>query len=155
MKTLKNCLTKILLVLFLTMSFAGMSLPVLAQCSDNSGGDCGGASGNTAPTTKKNADCDNTIGSNGKVSQTKVNKCLNQSPIVHDIQLIVNFLSAGVALIVTAVIIVGGIQYSLAGDNAAAITSAKNRIVNGLIALVAFIFTFAFVQWLIPGGVFG
>jgi uncharacterized membrane protein len=73
---------------------------------------------------------------------------------VHDIQIIVNFLSAGVGIVVVAVIILGGIQYSMAGDNPQAVGSAKQRIINGLIALVAFLFIFAFLQWLIPGGVF-
>jgi len=99
--------------------------------------------------------CSDTTGANGKVSQTKVDKCLNQSPIVHDIQNIVNFLSAAVGVIVIAVIIIGGVQYSIAGDNASALTAAKQRITNGLIALFAFMFAWAFLQWLIPGGIFG
>jgi hypothetical protein len=45
-----------------------------------------------------------------------------------------------------------GIQYSLAGDNATATGAAKQRITNGLIALATFIFAFALLQWLIPGG---
>jgi hypothetical protein len=77
------------------------------------------------------------------------------NPIIKDIQSIVDFLSAGVGIIVVGVIIAGGIQYSLGGDNPQALTAAKQRIMNGLIALVAFILTFAFLQWLIPGGVFG
>lgn len=99
--------------------------------------------------------CKNTIGDKGKVSQSKVSKCLNQSPLVHDIQNIVNFLSAAVGVVVIAVIIVGGIQYSMAGDNANALGAAKRRITNGLIALFAFLFAWAFLQWLIPGGIFG
>jgi hypothetical protein len=51
-------------------------------------------------------------------------------------------------------IILGGIQYTMAGDSPDAIGKAKARIMNGLIALAAFLFIFSFVQWLIPGGVF-
>jgi hypothetical protein len=80
---------------------------------------------------------------------------LSGNPIVKDINQVVGFLSAGVGIIVTGVIIVGGIQYMTAGDNPQAITAAKKRITNGLIALVAFLFMFAFLQWLVPGGVFG
>ncbi|HEY5550162.1 MAG TPA: hypothetical protein VIK37_03145 [Candidatus Saccharimonadales bacterium] len=76
------------------------------------------------------------------------------NPIVQDIQVVVNFLSAGVGIVVVGVIILGGIQYSLAGDNPQAVGAAKQRIINGLIALLAFLLTFAFVQWLVPGGVF-
>jgi hypothetical protein len=98
--------------------------------------------------------CSNTA-TNGLVDQTKVQACFTQSPIVHDIQSIVNFLSAAVGVVVIGVIILGGIQYSLAGDNATALTAARKRITNGLIALFAFLFAWAFLQWLIPGGIFG
>lgn len=83
-----------------------------------------------------------------------LSKCLKTNPIVSDLNNIINFLSAGVGIVVTGVIIVGGIQYMMAGDNPAAITAAKKRITNGLIALVTFLFMFAFLQWLVPGGVF-
>jgi hypothetical protein len=62
-------------------------------------------------------------------------------------------LSAGVGIIVVTVIIIGGIQYSIAGDNANATKAARDRIMNGLIALFAFMLIFAFLQWLIPGGI--
>lgn len=83
---------------------------------------------------------------------TKADECLKQTPIVTNLNNIIKFMSAGIGIVVIAVIIIGGIQYTLAGDNASAITAAKQRIINGLIALVAFIFMFALLQWLIPGG---
>lgn len=98
--------------------------------------------------------CDNTADANGVVDNKKVAKCLNQSPVVKDIQDIVNFLSAAVGLVIIGAIIVGGIQYSLAGDNSSALESAKKRITNAMIALFAFLFAYAFMQWLIPGGIF-
>jgi hypothetical protein len=79
---------------------------------------------------------------------------LSNNPIVKDLNKIVAFLSAGVGIIVVAVIILGGIQYMLAGDNPQAVGAAKQRIINGFIALVTFLLMFAFLQWLIPGGVF-
>lgn len=81
-------------------------------------------------------------------------QCLQKSPIVKRMQQIVNFLSAAVGVIVVGTIIFGGIQYILAGDNANAVTAAKQRIINGFIALLAFLLIFAFLQWIIPGGVF-
>jgi|SRR6185437_4900904 len=132
---------------------------VHAACA--AGETCGGGgtpavvdngSGSSANTSATGA-CNNTT-SGGTVDQSKVNQCLSQSPIVGDIQQVVNFLSAGVGIIVIAVIIIGGIQYTLAGDNPQALTAAKQRITNGLIALAAFFLIFALLQWLIPGGVF-
>lgn len=81
--------------------------------------------------------------------------CLQNNPIVKDLQAIVNFLSAAVAVVVIGVIVLGGIQYIMAGDSADKVSAAKKRILNGIIAFAAFLFLFAFVQWLIPGGVFG
>lgn len=79
---------------------------------------------------------------------------LKNNPIVKDINLIVNFLSVGVGVVVIAMLILGGIQYSIAGANPEAVSKAKQRIINALIALVAYLFIFAFLQWLIPGGIF-
>lgn len=88
------------------------------------------------------------------VTDKQIQEKLNKNPIVKDLNTIVNFLSAGVAIIVVAVIVVGGIQYVIAGDNPQAVSAAKQRILNALIALLAFLFMYAFLQWLIPGGVF-
>jgi hypothetical protein len=87
-------------------------------------------------------------GCNGNSAQT----CLTNNPITTNLNNAIDFLSAGVGIVVIAVIIIGGIQYTLAGDNASATQAARQRITNGLIALFAFLFTFAFLQWLIPGG---
>lgn len=80
---------------------------------------------------------------------------LADNPIVKDINQIVNFLAAVVGVAVVGSLIWGGIQYATASDNSGAVSEAKKRIINSLIALVAYIFTFAFLQWLVPGGVFG
>ncbi|MBI4034315.1 hypothetical protein HY380_00280 [Candidatus Saccharibacteria bacterium] len=79
---------------------------------------------------------------------------LKANPIVEDIQMIINFLSAGVGVIVLAVIIIGGIQYITAGDKPEATMAAKKRVINGVTALIAFMLMYAFLQWLVPGGVF-
>ncbi len=81
------------------------------------------------------------------------NGCLRQSDLVHKLQDIVNALAAGVGVVVTGTIIVGGVQYIVGGDNQAQVEASKKRITNGVIALVAFFLTYAFLQWLIPGGI--
>jgi hypothetical protein len=98
--------------------------------------------------------CSNTL-SGKAVDQTKVQKCLNTNPIVTKvIDPIVNFLSAGVGLVVVATIIAGGIQYSTAGGSPDAVTKAKDRLMNGVLALVFYLLIFGFLQWIIPGGLF-
>lgn len=102
-----------------------------------------------AQTSKSDqAACDNAN------TQAKIQQCLKKNPISEKLRMLVNFLSAGVGVVVVAMIIVGGIQYIMAGDNPNAISEAKNRITNALIALVAFLFVAAFLQWLVPGGLF-
>ena len=78
----------------------------------------------------------------------------SDNPIIRNLNTIVNVLSGLVGVVVVGVIVLGGIQYASAGDKAEAVSAAKQRITNGLIALLAFLFIFAFLQWLIPGGVF-
>ena len=97
-----------------------------------------------------------TLGNNPNCNNTSASTCLNSIPFIHnDVQAVVDFLSGAVGLIVVGMIIAGGIQYTMAGDNAQAVSAAKTRITNGLIALFVFLFLFAFIQWLIPGGIFG
>lgn len=104
----------------------------------------------------------------GKVDKKDDSKCLqignscdkttgicSNNPIVKDLNAIVNVLSGLVGVVVVGTIILGGIQYAAAGDKAEAVSAAKKRITNGVLALLAFLFIFAFLQWLIPGGVFG
>lgn len=65
----------------------------------------------------------------------------------------IKFLSAGVGLIVTIMIIVAGIQYSSAGSDPQKVVAAKGKIANAIIALVTYIFSFGLLQWLWPGGI--
>ncbi len=79
--------------------------------------------------------------------------CLKKNPIINDLNNVIKVLSGLVGILVIGMIIVGGIQYAVAGDNAAGVTAAKHRIINALIALAVYIFMVAFLQWLIPGGI--
>lgn len=65
----------------------------------------------------------------------------------------INILSGLVGVVVVVMIAIGGIQYSTSRDNPQATAAAKDRIRNAIIALVAYIFMWAFLQYLIPGGV--
>jgi hypothetical protein len=78
----------------------------------------------------------------------------NCIPIVHDIQLFINFLSAGVGIIIAIMFMLAGGQYLTAGDNPQAVAAAKKKIVNCLVALASFIFMYAVLQFLVPGGIY-
>ncbi|HYH75064.1 MAG TPA: hypothetical protein VD735_03815 [Candidatus Saccharimonadales bacterium] len=65
---------------------------------------------------------------------------------------LVALLSALVGIVVVGSVIFAGIQYSASAGDPGKAAAAKSRITNSLLALAAFIFMFAFLQWLIPGG---
>lgn len=65
---------------------------------------------------------------------------------------ITNVASGLAATVIVAMIIIGGIQYSMAGAEAAKVQAAKQKIINALLALMLLIFGFSIIQWLVPGG---
>jgi hypothetical protein len=64
----------------------------------------------------------------------------------------INFLSIGVGVVVLAMIIIGAIQYSASNGNPQAVNAAKKRIFNAILALIVFAFSYALLNFLIPGG---
>jgi len=79
--------------------------------------------------------------------------CLKYNPMIQWIRFFINVLSALIGVIVIIMVTLAGIQYSSAADNPQGVQAAKKRIENVLVGLVAYIFLYAFLQWLIPGGV--
>lgn len=101
------------------------------------------------PPTYTESDCD---GDNIRAG-IKDPKDPNHCGILNYIALFIRALSGIVGVVVVAMIVIGGIQYSATGGDPGAVASAKKRIVNALLALVIYIFSFALLQYLIPGGV--
>lgn len=66
----------------------------------------------------------------------------------------INFLSIAFGLIAVISIILGGIQYSTSQGDPQKSAQAKSRISNTLLAIFAYLFLYAFLQFLIPGGLF-
>lgn len=65
------------------------------------------------------------------------------------------FLFSGlVGLVVALSIIIGAIQYSSSAGDPQKAAKGRDRIKNAIIALVAYIFLFAFLSFIIPGGLF-
>ncbi len=95
------------------------------------------------------ANCD------GSGSEAALKACLDENPIVVTINTFINMLAAGTGVIIVLMIVLGGIQYSTAGANPQAVNAAKSKIVNAILALLMFLFMYTFLQWLVPGGIFG
>ena len=66
----------------------------------------------------------------------------------------INLFSLSFGLIAVISIILGGIQYSASEGDPQKASAAKNRISNTIIAIFAYLFLYAFLQFLIPGGAF-
>jgi hypothetical protein len=105
MKTTK----KIILSLVLLFSFFGFSASLVSAaepCGDSCAG-TGGPSGSTGTTSSTpvdpNVNCNNT-------SPSGLQSCLKSNKIVEDLNGIIDFLSAGVAIVVIGSMILGGIQ---------------------------------------------
>lgn len=66
----------------------------------------------------------------------------------------INLLSAVAGIIIVIMIAYSGVRFSMSRDNAQEVAQWKNRILQALIALVFYLFTFILLQWLVPGGIF-
>ena len=64
----------------------------------------------------------------------------------------VNFLAIGVGIAVVGGIVWGAIRYITANGNAAQAQQGVSIIINAIIGLVLFIFMFAIINFLVPGG---
>lgn len=67
---------------------------------------------------------------------------------------IVRFLSAGVGIVIIGSTVWAGIQYSMAGSDPNGVAKAKDRLKNNAYALGMYIFAYAILNFLIPGGFF-
>lgn len=81
-------------------------------------------------------------------------KKVQDNPIFKALLTIINLLAAGVGIAVVGGIIYGSILFTASRDNAAQKQKAISVISNAVIGLVLFIFMYAIVNFLVPGGVF-
>jgi len=66
----------------------------------------------------------------------------------------INLLSGLVGVVVVIGIIIGSIEYASSAGDPQKVAKGRARITNSLIALFAFFFLWAFLQFLVPGGLF-
>jgi hypothetical protein len=67
---------------------------------------------------------------------------------------IVRLLADGVGLIIVGSTIFAGIQFATARDNPEAAQKARGRIQSNIFALIMYLFAFALINFLVPGGFF-
>jgi len=103
----------------------------------------------TATGTGYAADCNDTSKCNLGGNCMDIKKC---DLINNYVNPFIYFISAFVGVAVVISIIVGGIQYGSSGGDPSKVTAAKNRIRNSILALITYLFLFALLNFLIPGG---
>jgi amino acid permease len=154
----------VVVAIFLSFGFFAINVvPVAAQTSTIPVGCPGGlpgpvAPGVTCPTTTSVSEANKLSSSSDCALNNTCGNCNNDST-VKDCGLVgkylnplIDFLAATVGVVVTIGIVIGGIEYSASGGDPQRATAARKRISNAIIALVAFLFLYAFLQWLVPGG---
>jgi hypothetical protein len=158
---IKQLLKTSLLALALTATVASAT-PVAASALPLGSADSFAAAGNIVKTTETkcgpnevhpkeyNGDvdirscCPKSAGANANSMQCLFAKYVNP---------VVNLLAVGVGVIVVASVIAGGIQISSSAGDSGKYAKGRERIINSLLALAGFIFLYAFLQWIIPGGI--
>lgn len=109
------------------------------------------ANGRTiAPETR---DClDTGVSIDGTDNQICKTENIQDNPIIRYLTAGINFLTAGVGVVTTGAIVVGGIRYITSRGNPQATASAVKIISNAVIAIIGYVFGYAFLNWIIPGG---
>jgi hypothetical protein len=74
--------------------------------------------------------------------------------IIDTIITIFNWASVGVGLVVIAIIVVGAIQYMTAAGSQERSKKGMEMIRNAVLALILYLVMWAFLNYLVPGGLF-
>ena len=99
---------------------------------------------------------DNGCGGEGVKTNLFGDGCISgEDGIFMVLNVILQVLTWGVGIAGTLGIVITGIQYMTAKDNAAQMEKAKHRLIQIVIGLAVYAVMWAFLQWLLPGGVFG
>ena len=98
--------------------------------------------------SNSNSDSKNTPPADAKTailpSDWKIEDILNMVLVV---------VTTGVGIAAVGSIVFAGILYITARDNAGQVSKAKTMIMNTVIGIIAYILMWAFLEWIIPGGV--
>lgn len=123
-----------------------------SSSSSNSGSSSSSSSDGDAGENKENEDENKPIDNTPEEVKTAI---LPESWKIEDIlNMILLVVTTGVGIAAVGAIVYAGVLYITARDNAGQVSKAKTMIMNTVIGVVAYILMWAFLQWIIPGGVF-
>lgn len=88
--------------------------------------------------------------------KTSIIKCdaAGGNPIMNLLVDLLNFLAIGVGIAVVGGIVFGGITYIRSNGNSSVAQQGITIIVNSVVGLLLFIFMYAIINFLVPGGLF-
>lgn len=88
--------------------------------------------------------------------KTSIIKCdaAGGNPIMNLLVEVLNFLAIGVGIAVVGGIVFGGITYIRSNGNSSVAQQGITIIVNSVVGLLLFIFMYAIINFLVPGGLF-
>ncbi len=89
-----------------------------------------------------------------KTSIIPVDCSTGGNPIWGLLLMVINILTAGIGIVAIGGVIYAAILWTTAEDKNAQIVKSKETIFNVVVGLIAFALLYAFLQFLIPGGVF-
>ena len=123
-----------------------------SSSSSNSGSSSSSSSDGDAGENKENEDENKPIDNTPEEVKTAI---LPESWKIEDIlNMILLVVTTGVGIAAVGAIVYAGVLYITARDDAGQVSKAKTMIMNTVIGVVAYILMWAFLQWIIPGGVF-
>lgn len=123
-----------------------------SSSSSNSGSSSSSSSDGDAGENKENEDEKEPIDNTPEEVKTAI---LPESWKIEDIlNMILLVVTTGVGIAAVGAIVYAGVLYITARDNAGQVSKAKTMIMNTVIGVVAYLLMWAFLQWIIPGGVF-
>ena len=123
-----------------------------SSSSSNSGSSSSSSSDGDAGENKENEDENKPIDNTPEEVKTAI---LPENWKIEDIlNMILLVVTTGVGIAAVGAIVYAGVLYITARDNAGQVSKAKTMIMNTVIGVVAYILMWAFLQWIIPGGVF-
>lgn len=126
------------------VALGGIVLMLVAAC-------CAGLAVNVSAASQGN-EC----GDNGVKTNLFGDQCVDgENGIFMVLNVILQVLTWGVGIAGTLGIVVTGITYMTAKDDVTQMTKAKNRLIQIIIGLAVYAVMWAFLQWLLPGGIFG
>ena len=97
---------------------------------------------------------DTKCGSGYKTSIIPCPKGEGETAITSILIMAINILAVGVGIAAVGGVVYAAILYSSAEDKAAQVTKAKTIIFNVMLGVIAYFLMYAFLQFIIPGGVF-